>query len=294
MSRRNNHPSPGAKASPKIAATFLALAWGTLIPACKPDESAEGARVTAASAVGPPVAPTVGSTGKEAPRPGDQAASGTTARPVPAEVAPVESATAQTGRDGILPSPGAAMAKAQAPLPQGGKEQAQALADRIDRVGSAINTACGTEIRILLNETGRGGMATGEGVVYVDFSMVWRLSEDALAVLVAHEFAHEVLGHAEQLNRLHYEGTGNPSYVQQVRGLEKQADQYAGRILARTDYDPVAFKELLALGHDTEWADPLLRSYYPNRDRIKTVMESYQAERAGQGKPDVSPAQRED
>ena len=189
--------------------------------------------------------------------------------------------------DESLPSPGAALARARGQWPQDGRQQARALADRIDQVGAALNAACGTEIRILLNETGRGGMATGDGVVYVDFSMVWRLSEDALAVLAAHEFAHEVLGHAEQLNRLHYEGTGNPSYVQQVRGLERQADQYAGRILARTDYDPAGFRELLALGHDTEWADPLLRSYYPNRERIRAVMESYRSERAGQGSRDV-------
>jgi len=256
----------------KLITACLILTGGVFVAGCRPDgnrEGTAGADGTAANA-GSPASPTA-----EKVPPGSPltlGVKGSAARLV--DVDPLA--------DVSLPSPAATLAKARQQWPEDGKERAQALADRVDQISAAVNAACGTDIRILLNETGRGGMATGEGVVYLDFSMVWRLSEDALAVLVAHEFAHEVLGHAEQLNRLHRQGTGNRSYVQQVRGLEERADEYAGRILARTGHDPAGFRELLALGHDTEWADPLLRSYYPNRERIKTVMESYQAERAGQ------------
>ena len=267
---------PKAGGPGTCVAACLILAWSACLPGCSRDSGEEPA--ASAPVVAVPVDEDVGA-------PSSLAAWG--------DAGNNKAQAVELAIDESLPSPAAALARARGQWPQDGRQQARALADRIDQVGAALNAACGTEIRILLNETGRGGMATGDGVVYVDFSMVWRLSEDALAVLVAHEFAHEVLGHAEQLARLHYGGTGNPSYVQQLRGLERQADRYAGRILARTDYDPDGFKELLALGHNTEWADPLLRSYYPDRERIKTLMKNYRSERTRQGKPGVKTTHRE-
>ena len=246
MARSSAYPLIGAWGWPQLGAAVLLLALAVALPACRPEPGHPAPNRAAV-----PGTPTVASAAKSMPATSASAVS-----------AGRETLLAEPVQGGALSRATAALTEGRAQWPKDGKAQAEALAARVEQAGAAINAACGTELRVLLNETGRGGMATGTGIVYVDFSLVWRLREDALAVLVAHEFAHEVLGHAEQLARLHYEGAGNPSYFQQVRGLERQADQYAGSILARTKYDPGAFKELLALGNDTEWSDPRLRSYY--------------------------------
>lgn len=177
--------------------------------------------------------------------------------------------------------PGRSFAEAQNQWPENGRERAQAMHERLERVTKTINRACGTELLIMLGETGRGGQATGTGIVRIDFTLLWRLSEDGLAVLIAHEFAHELLGHSHDLAMLHRLPARRPARMQQLRELERQADAMAGRILARTEYSPRAFTELLAPAMDTEWCDPQIRTYYPNQDRLDTLLEAYAGQGAG-------------
>lgn len=162
-----------------------------------------------------------------------------------------------------------------------GVEQAKAIRERLDRVAEIANRLCQSDITVMLSETGRGGMATGVGIVRIDFTVASKISEDALAGLIAHEFAHEVLGHVQELTFLGPQNRRLPSRMQQMRELERRADAFAGWVLAQTDYDPNAFEELLKLGPDTAWVDPLMRSYYPTHDRMRVLLESYESAKSG-------------
>jgi hypothetical protein len=168
--------------------------------------------------------------------------------------------------------------------PDDPRARAMAMHERLLRVADVLNQASGRDITVRFNQTGRGGLATGEGTVYVDFALVWRVSEDALAALLAHEYAHELLGHSAEMKRLQYFYLREPNRMQRLREIERQADAYAGRLLAETDYEPKAFRDLLDLAQDTEWADPQMRTYYPNDKRIKTLMESYTSARQAEPK----------
>ena len=171
------------------------------------------------------------------------------------------------------------LAQSRSQWPADKRERVKALNDRVERVTKSLNDACGTNIVVMLSETGRGGEATGTGTVFVDFSIVWRISEDALAALLAHEFGHEVLGHAREWANLKYYSPSLPSRLQQLCELEQKADAFAGQALSRTAYSVNGFKELMALAQDTEWADPEIRAYYPNIDRYRTVSENYESAR---------------
>ena len=106
-------------------------------------------------------------------------------------------------------------------------------------------------------------------------SLLWRLSEDALAALIAHEIAHEALGHKDRFERLEKE-QGQPGYALRLRAIELAADTFAGRLLARTGYDPDGFGELLGHVRSTEWETPLVRQYYPHVQRLSAFQDGYE------------------
>lgn len=161
--------------------------------------------------------------------------------------------------------------------PQSPQEQTLAMTDRLDRVVVAVNRAASSDYVVRLGQTGRAAMANDDGTITVDANMLWRLSEDALAALIAHETAHETLGHAAQFKRLETQ-QGQPGYAQQVRALELAADEMAGRLLARTPYGLSGVRELLRQTGSTAWEPTPVRQYYPPTRRWAAYEQAFNVE----------------
>lgn len=162
---------------------------------------------------------------------------------------------------------GASLASSVQQWPTDPHERMLAMTGRLDRVATALNEAGGTQILVVLGQTDRVAFSQGSGIITVDFSFLWRLSEDALAVLIAHEFGHEVLNHQERLELLDKE-KGQSGYVQRLRAIESEADEFAGRLVALTEYRPTGMGELLRHVQSTAWENPLVRTYYPHPTRV--------------------------
>ena len=161
--------------------------------------------------------------------------------------------------------------------PSSGKDRALAMTDRLERVAERINAAGGSHCVVMLGQTGRVAVTGRNGIITVDTTALWRLSEEALAALLAHEIAHEVLGH-EQQRELLEKDQGQPGYAQRVREMELAADEQAGRILARTGYGPRGFGEVLRYARSTEWEPPLVRQYYPHASRQAAFSGAFERE----------------
>lgn len=150
----------------------------------------------------------------------------------------------------------------------------QAVVDRLNRTMDAVNETLGTSYVVTLGETGLGGVAEGRGMVVVDFSLFAAVSEGALTALVAHEFAHELLGHNDT-GALPGGAASLPA--QAKRDREAAADEYAGFVLGRRGFSEAAFEELLEGARDTAWETPMDRTYYPHHQRLAAFTRGYQS-----------------
>jgi hypothetical protein len=123
--------------------------------------------------------------------------------------------------------------------------------------GIAVRFADGEEVRVqpvpvcatrfeLMGE-GRKAVADGARVVIgIDFPALAYPQEEVFAALVAHELAHNVLGHDAWLDRKGRSGRN-------VRRIEREADRLIPWLLANAGYDPeagVAFMTTWGSRHD--------------------------------------------
>lgn len=110
--------------------------------------------------------------------------------------------------------------------------------------GIAVRFADGEEVRVRpvpvcatrfeLMGDGRKAVADGERVVIgIDFPAFQYAEEPVFAALVAHELAHNVLGHDAWLDRKGRSGRN-------VRRIEREADRLIPWLLANAGYDPEA------------------------------------------------------
>ena len=110
--------------------------------------------------------------------------------------------------------------------------------------GIAIGFADGAEVRLQpvavcasrFELMGEGGKAVADGnrvVIGIDFPAFAYPEEDMFAALVAHEFAHNVLGHDAWLDRV---GRSR----RHVRRAEREADRLMPWLLANAGHDPAA------------------------------------------------------
>lgn len=175
--------------------------------------------------------------------------------------------------------PGQAIRSSAAQWPSSPQEQAAAMTGRLERVVEAVAQAAGSPCIPRLGLTGRGAVANGDGTITVDTATLWRLSEDALAALVAHEMAHDSLGHASLFKRLESE-KNRPGYAQQMRNLEMAADEAAGRFLARTPYALSGVNEWLRQTRSTEPEAEAIYRYYSQMQRQAAFEQGFGRERS--------------
>lgn len=82
-------------------------------------------------------------------------------------------------------------------------------------------------------QTNSWGQAKNGGIILIDVSFVGK-PDPVLAFIMAHEWAHQDLGHASNLYKPH----GNQWFFQATAtGREDDADHYAGEFLAKFGYD---------------------------------------------------------
>lgn len=136
--------------------------------------------------------------------------------------------------------------------PAGGAMDWQRLARAHDHVeamlaehgGIAVGFADGGEARVTpaavcatrFELMGEGGKAVADGkrvVIGIDFPAFAYAEEPVFAALVAHELAHNVLGHDAWLDR-------NGRKAKRVRRIEREADRLIPWLLANAGYDPEA------------------------------------------------------
>ena len=109
--------------------------------------------------------------------------------------------------------------------------------------GITITFADGTEARVLplevcasrfdLNAAGELAFADGARVIFGMNSPAYAYDEPVFAALVAHELAHNVLGHDAWLDRVGRK-------PKNVRRIEREADRLVPWLLANAGYDPAA------------------------------------------------------
>ncbi|WP_379922872.1 hypothetical protein [Erythrobacter sp. R86502] len=115
--------------------------------------------------------------------------------------------------------------------------------------GIAIGFADGSEARLVPVDTcatrfelmGAGDTAVADGarvVIGIEFPAFAYRDEPVFAALVAHELAHNVLGHDAWLDR-------NGRKPKRVRRIEREADRLAPWLLANAGYDPAAAVEFM-------------------------------------------------
>jgi hypothetical protein len=126
--------------------------------------------------------------------------------------------------------------------------------------GIAVGFADGETVRLAPVEVcasrfelmGEGGKAVADGnrvVIGIGFPAFEYPEDDVFAALVAHEFAHNVLGHDAWLDR-------NGRSRRHVRRTEREADRLIPWLLANAGYDPragVTFMTRWGSKHDSDW-----------------------------------------
>jgi hypothetical protein len=124
--------------------------------------------------------------------------------------------------------------------------------------GIAVGFADGSEARVTPAEVcatrfelmGEGGKAVADGtrvVIGIGFPAFAYAEEPVFAALVAHELAHNVLGHDAWLDR-------NGRRAKLVRRIEREADRLIPWLLANAGYDPeagVTFMTRWGSAHDS-------------------------------------------
>lgn len=115
---------------------------------------------------------------------------------------------------------------------------------------------------------GKGKKAVADGsrvVIGIDFPAFAYPEDDVFAALVAHELAHNLLGHSAWLDR-------NGRSRRNVRRTEREADRLIPWLLANAGYDPqagVTFMTRWGKRHDSGWL--MLRDHDGWDERAKFI-----------------------
>ena len=160
--------------------------------------------------------------------------------------------------------------------------------------GIAIGFADGGEARVQPVEVcatrfelmGDGKRAVADGarvVIGIGFPAFGYAEEPLFAALVAHELAHNVLGHNAWLER-------NGRKAKHVRRVEREADRLVPWLLANAGYDPQAAVAFMTRWGSTHDAGLRMRRHHEGWDERAEAMAAevplVQAQMAGAGKAD--------
>lgn len=136
----------------------------------------------------------------------------------------------------------AVMHESMSQWPTSPEGRMESMIGRLERVAKVVSAAAGTHCIPRIGATERGVVATEDGVLEVDATVLWKLDEGGLAASVAHELAHRVLGHKTDLERIKRDReSGLAGSAQRERMLELAADEFAGRVVAKAHYRPESF-----------------------------------------------------
>lgn len=133
--------------------------------------------------------------------------------------------------------------------------------DRLGQITDRVNRACRGSHMIVL---GSGDSALSGGLVSVDYALFDKLSDDGAAVLIAEAIAAK-------------SRSPSPSHLQAEDIMEKvilQADEAAGRYVARAGFVPAGFTEWLE-AKKSPTADLQQQNGVPDKMRIAAFMRGY-------------------
>lgn len=114
-------------------------------------------------------------------------------------------------------------------------------------VSLTLRPGCPSHVRVARSEQ-RNAYADGRHVFLTTGLLATLRGDDELAFVIAHEMAHNILGHAasmraEGVTRGIGRGLGRSGRI--VRAAEQAADQLAGEIMLDAGFDPVAGAQML-------------------------------------------------
>ena len=127
---------------------------------------------------------------------------------------------------------------------------------------------CPSQVHLARSDQ-RNAFADGRHV-FLTTGLLARLSnDDELAFVIAHELAHNILGHAAILRAAKV--SGQPGRKQLVRQTERDADQLAGELLLDAGFDPVAGAQALTRLGGGDLGIDLSAEHQSDADRVAAM-----------------------
>ncbi|MFN3477888.1 MAG: hypothetical protein ACK4ZM_00780 [bacterium] len=149
--------------------------------------------------------------------------------------------------------------------------------EQVQDIANKLNYIYEASIMVQIYPTPLGGMATGQGLVFIDPSFLENESYEAIFGVLAHEWAHEVLEHVPQVF-LQQWMNGNNVFETNVFNQQKEleADYYAGRALKMYNIPLQPFLDLLIKYNvNADYTHPYLRSHPSTQERIQSATNGY-------------------
>ena len=147
----------------------------------------------------------------------------------------------------------------------------------LNKIVSYLNFLYGVNVNIVIAPTPYKAFATGNRIVYIDPHVLETNPPEAIFGLLAHEWAHEALGHIPQQFYMYFINgqnfTADNLWTQQK---ELEADYYAGRALAIAGIDPKYYIDLIKrYNREADFIHPYFRTHPSTKERIKAVLKGY-------------------
>ncbi len=150
-------------------------------------------------------------------------------------------------------------------------------ASDLKRIANYLNYLYGIKVTLVLTPTPYKAFATGNMVVYLDPNVAKENPPEAIFGLLAHEWAHEALGHIPSKFFMSFMN-GNDTIANNLWAQQKEleADYYAGRALALAGIKPGPFIELIKkYNREADFVHPYFRTHPSTADRIRMVLKGY-------------------
>jgi len=148
--------------------------------------------------------------------------------------------------------------------------------EELNDIVTKLNYIYGSSITLQIYPTPLLAMATGQSLVFIDPSLIENESYEAIFGVLAHEWAHEVLGHIPQvfLQQWLSGNTFETNIFNQQKELE--ADYYAGRALKMYNLPLQPFLNvLIKYNSSMDYTHPYLRSHPSTQERIDAATRGY-------------------
>lgn len=133
--------------------------------------------------------------------------------------------------------------------------------------------ACTARVRLARSRQ-RNAYADGRHVFLTTGLLALLRSDDEVAFVIAHELAHNQLGHAALLRDAgvgHGLGRTLGRRGRVVRGSEQAADEFAGEMMLDAGFDPVAGAQLLPRLGSGDLGIALFASHASDKDRVEAM-----------------------